>query len=144
MTSGHLNWDSFICVWKDKKLYILYRPSRFKFNLAKNCKFSWRFVFFFQIPQISYASTSLELSDKSRFEYFSRVVPPDNFQVRDCGFCPRVTLPDNFHARDFYRVLSSIKIFQKNSGFYLSCLVILLPGKSFAFIFWITSPDIFQ
>ena len=34
-----------------------------------------------QIPQISYASTSLELSDKSRFEYFSRVVPPDNFQV---------------------------------------------------------------
>ena len=36
----------------------------------------------FQIPQISYASTSLELSDKSRFEYFSRVVPPDNFQVR--------------------------------------------------------------
>ena len=38
-------------------------------------------IFPFQIPQISYASTSLELSDKSRFEYFSRVVPPDNFQV---------------------------------------------------------------
>ena len=36
-----------------------------------------------QIPQISYASTSLELSDKSRFEYFSRVVPPDNFQVKN-------------------------------------------------------------
>ena len=35
----------------------------------------------FQIPQISYASTSTELSDKSRFEYFSRVVPPDNFQA---------------------------------------------------------------
>ena len=34
-----------------------------------------------QIPQISYASTSIELSDKSRFEYFSRVVPPDNFQA---------------------------------------------------------------
>ncbi|KAG5319200.1 GRM7 protein, partial [Pseudoatta argentina] len=34
------------------------------------------------IPQISYASTSTELSDKSRFEYFSRVVPPDNFQAQ--------------------------------------------------------------
>ncbi|XP_023336258.1 metabotropic glutamate receptor 6 isoform X2 [Eurytemora carolleeae] len=36
----------------------------------------------FQIPQISYASTSLELSDKSRFEYFTRVVPPDNYQAQ--------------------------------------------------------------
>ncbi|KAG8233699.1 hypothetical protein J437_LFUL013351 [Ladona fulva] len=34
------------------------------------------------IPQLSYASTSTELSDKSRFEYFSRVVPPDNFQAQ--------------------------------------------------------------
>ncbi|KAH3880648.1 hypothetical protein DPMN_004569 [Dreissena polymorpha] len=34
------------------------------------------------IPQISYASTSIDLSDKSRFEYFSRVVPPDSFQAR--------------------------------------------------------------
>lgn len=36
---------------------------------------------FLQIPQISYASTSIDLSDKSRFEYFSRVVPPDSFQA---------------------------------------------------------------
>ena len=36
----------------------------------------------FHIPQISYASTSAALSDKSRFEYFARVVPPDNFQAR--------------------------------------------------------------
>jgi ABC-type branched-subunit amino acid transport system substrate-binding protein len=35
-----------------------------------------------QIPQISYASTSVDLSDKSRFGYFSRVVPPDNFQAQ--------------------------------------------------------------
>lgn len=40
------------------------------------------FSLFEQIPQISYASTSAELSDKSRFEYFSRVVPPDNFQAQ--------------------------------------------------------------
>ncbi|XP_023290502.1 metabotropic glutamate receptor 7 [Orussus abietinus] len=36
----------------------------------------------FKIPQLSYASTSTELSDKTRFEYFSRVVPPDNFQAQ--------------------------------------------------------------
>ncbi|XP_022243239.1 metabotropic glutamate receptor 8-like isoform X2 [Limulus polyphemus] len=36
----------------------------------------------FKIPQISYASTSTELSDKARFGYFSRVVPPDNFQAQ--------------------------------------------------------------
>ena len=40
------------------------------------------FYFTFQIPQISYSSTGIELSDKSRFEYFSRVVPPDNFQAQ--------------------------------------------------------------
>lgn len=39
-------------------------------------------MFVIQIPQISYASTSTELSDKSRFGYFSRVVPPDNFQAQ--------------------------------------------------------------
>ena len=36
----------------------------------------------FQIPQISYASTGIDLSDKSRFEYFSRVVPPDTYQAQ--------------------------------------------------------------
>ncbi|XP_070557632.1 metabotropic glutamate receptor 6-like [Ptychodera flava] len=36
----------------------------------------------FQIPQISYASTSSELSDKSRYAYFSRVVPPDSYQAQ--------------------------------------------------------------
>ena len=35
-----------------------------------------------QIPQISYASTSSDLSDKGRFEYFSRVVPPDTYQAQ--------------------------------------------------------------
>ena len=36
----------------------------------------------FQIPQISYASTGVELSEKMRFPYFSRVVPPDSYQAQ--------------------------------------------------------------
>ncbi|XP_067907482.1 glutamate receptor, metabotropic 2a [Heterodontus francisci] len=36
----------------------------------------------FQIPQISYASTSAKLSDKSRYDYFARTVPPDFYQAK--------------------------------------------------------------
>ncbi|KAM3869811.1 metabotropic glutamate receptor 3 [Diretmus argenteus] len=36
----------------------------------------------FQIPQISYASTSAKLSDKTRYDYFSRTVPPDFYQAK--------------------------------------------------------------
>ncbi|XP_027563631.1 metabotropic glutamate receptor 7-like, partial [Neopelma chrysocephalum] len=35
----------------------------------------------FAIPQISYASTAPELSDPGRYEFFSRVVPPDSYQA---------------------------------------------------------------
>ncbi|KAJ7401539.1 hypothetical protein BTVI_95038 [Pitangus sulphuratus] len=34
------------------------------------------------IPQISYASTAPELSDNTRYDYFSRVVPPDSYQAQ--------------------------------------------------------------
>ncbi|XP_012681535.2 glutamate receptor, metabotropic 6a [Clupea harengus] len=36
----------------------------------------------FEIPQISYASTSPELSDHNRYDFFSRVVPPDSYQAQ--------------------------------------------------------------
>ena len=36
----------------------------------------------FQVPQISYASTAPSLSDKARFDYFFRTVPPDSLQAR--------------------------------------------------------------
>lgn len=35
----------------------------------------------FRIPQISPASTAMKLSDKTRFEYFARTVPPDDYQA---------------------------------------------------------------
>lgn len=34
-----------------------------------------------KVPQISYASTSPELSNKERFPYFSRVLPSDTLQA---------------------------------------------------------------
>ncbi|CAB3409053.1 unnamed protein product [Caenorhabditis bovis] len=36
----------------------------------------------FKIPQVSYSSTGAELSEKPRFAFFSRVVPPDNLQAQ--------------------------------------------------------------
>ena len=36
----------------------------------------------FQIPQVSYASTAKILSDKTRFDYFFRTVPPDSLQAQ--------------------------------------------------------------
>uniref|UniRef100_A0A8C2VXM0 Glutamate metabotropic receptor 6 n=2 Tax=Chinchilla lanigera TaxID=34839 RepID=A0A8C2VXM0_CHILA len=36
----------------------------------------------FAIPQISYASTAPELSDATRYDFFSRVVPPDSYQAQ--------------------------------------------------------------
>ncbi|TRY86784.1 hypothetical protein DNTS_014462 [Danionella cerebrum] len=35
-----------------------------------------------EIPQISYATTAPELSDGRRYDFFSRVVPPDSFQAK--------------------------------------------------------------
>lgn len=36
----------------------------------------------FELPQISHAATSDELSDKATYPYFSRVIPPDRFQAQ--------------------------------------------------------------
>ena len=36
----------------------------------------------FQVPQVSFASTSPILSNRTRFPYFYRTVPPDNFQTQ--------------------------------------------------------------
>jgi len=36
----------------------------------------------FQVPQVSYSSSSRVLSDRNRYTYFYRTIPPDDFQVR--------------------------------------------------------------
>ncbi|KAM7411141.1 hypothetical protein PAMA_021225 [Pampus argenteus] len=36
----------------------------------------------FEIPQVSYASTAPELSDNNRYDFFTRVVPPDSYQAQ--------------------------------------------------------------
>ena len=36
----------------------------------------------FQIPQISHSSTAVVLSNRRRFDYFFRTIPPDSFQAR--------------------------------------------------------------
>uniref|UniRef100_A0A9J7ZY60 Glutamate receptor, metabotropic 4 n=2 Tax=Cyprinus carpio TaxID=7962 RepID=A0A9J7ZY60_CYPCA len=36
----------------------------------------------FKIPQVSYASTAPDLSDNTRYDFFSRVVPPDTYQAQ--------------------------------------------------------------
>ena len=47
-----------------------------------NCIPTQNLLRLFQIPQIAYAATGVELSDKSRYDYFFRVIPPDTFQAK--------------------------------------------------------------
>lgn len=52
-------------------------------NPGRNWTWTWTLLpSLFQIPQISYASTAPELSDNSRYDFFSRVVPPDSYQAQ--------------------------------------------------------------
>lgn len=51
-------------------------------TLIKNNKFIKRNQFFSSLFQVSFFSTSPELSNKQRFEYFSRTIPSDHYQVK--------------------------------------------------------------
>jgi len=106
---------------------------------------SWcMYVFFWlswylQIPQISYASTGIELSDKSRFGYFSRVVPPDTYQaqalvdvVRAFGWSYVSTLADEGNYGE--RGIAAFEKLAVKSGLlikYWNLLVRFLPAWSY-------------
>ncbi|XP_071947980.1 metabotropic glutamate receptor-like isoform X2 [Antedon mediterranea] len=51
-------------------------PEYTKVTIAANHLFS-----FYEVPHISASASSDELSDRTRFPYFSRLVPSDNFQI---------------------------------------------------------------
>lgn len=81
-----------------------------------------------QIPQISYASTGIELSDKSRFEYFSRVVPPDTLQaramvdvVKDLGWSYVSTLADEGNYGE--KGIGAFEDLAKSSGMVMLCYI---------------------
>lgn len=71
----------------------------------------------FSMPQVSYASSSSELSDAERFQYFLRTIPPDNLQT-----AAMVDLLDYFnwtfvstvHSRDSYGE-NGIRDFRQNA-----------------------------
>lgn len=42
----------------------------------------WKCLINFQFLQVSFFSTSPELSNKQRFEYFTRTIPSDHYQVK--------------------------------------------------------------
>ena len=72
-----------------KKINFLLQPSRtvayliverFKIRLRRNEKILT--VRLFSLFQVSFFSTSPELSNKQRFEYFSRTIPSDHYQVK--------------------------------------------------------------
>lgn len=63
--------------------------SEIEINWVYDCRYSiWKYFLWShftsdsQIPQVSYSSTGAELSEKPRFAFFSRVVPPDNLQAQ--------------------------------------------------------------
>ena len=55
--------------------------SKPEFDIKSKTKKLKKKNIYIKVPQISYASTSPELSNKERFPYFSRVLPSDTLQA---------------------------------------------------------------
>lgn len=75
----------------------------------------------FQIPQVSFDSTSYELSDKTRFEFFSRTVPHDLYQAKalvDIAKLMNWTYISIVYSEDSYGTLGyqAVKEEAKKSG----------------------------
>ena len=71
----------------------------------------------FSMPQVSYASSSSELSDAERFMYFLRTIPPDNLQtaaIVDLLDYFNWTFVSTVHSRDSYGE-NGIRDFRRNA-----------------------------
>ena len=51
-------------------------------SYGENCIPTQNLLRLFQIPQITNAGTAIELSDKTRYDYFFRTIPPDTLQAK--------------------------------------------------------------
>lgn len=80
----------------------------------------------FQIPQVSFDSTSYELSDKTRFDFFSRTVPHDLYQAKaliDIAKFMNWTYVSVVYSGDSYGMLGfqAVKKEAKRAGMFLVC-----------------------
>uniref|UniRef100_A0A0R3RTD3 G_PROTEIN_RECEP_F3_4 domain-containing protein n=1 Tax=Elaeophora elaphi TaxID=1147741 RepID=A0A0R3RTD3_9BILA len=88
----------------------------------------------FKIVQVSPASTNADLSDKTRFEYFARTVPSDNYQVRamiDIALHFNWTYVSLVYSADEYGELGA-EAFKKEARKMNICIAIeerILPKK---------------
>nr|XP_029477212.1 metabotropic glutamate receptor 4-like [Oncorhynchus nerka] len=61
---------------------LLKTTSRYRQQADRHRTLAPRYRLGQKIPQVSYASTAPELSDNTRYDFFSRVVPPDTYQAQ--------------------------------------------------------------
>lgn len=76
---------AFHCCLKSEFFLVQTRICLPLISCSTSARFLWvemTCLFLLQIPQISYASTAPELSDNTRYDFFSRVVPPDSYQAQ--------------------------------------------------------------
>lgn len=91
----------------------------------------------FQIPQVSFDSTSYELSDKTRFEFFSRTVPHDLYQAKalvDIAKAMNWTYISVVYSGDSYGTLGfkSVKEEATKAGMISELLIICQSSISFS------------
>ena len=90
----------------------------------------------FQIPQVSFDSTSFELSDKTRYEFLSRTVPHDLYQAKaliDIAKFMNWTYVSVVYSGDSYGMLGfqAVKEEAKRAGMFGSLLLeFVLPRDS--------------
>ena len=77
----------------------------------------------FNIPNLGIWATSDELSDKTRFEYFLRLLPPDSLEVRSSmlctGTCEMICIIEIIRNLFRYAGNACVKYYTVTFAFYL-------------------------